>query len=60
MKDGDWLLIFEARLIEKGMSVRKAREYSNNMPVDWDTDPKDAADILMVDTLIKSMLKTFD
>lgn len=43
-EEGDWLLKFEARLIEKGLSIEDARDLSNNTHVDWDTEPEDAAD----------------
>lgn len=43
-KARDWLLRFEAHLIEKGLSAEEAKDLGNNTPVDWDTDPKDAAD----------------
>jgi hypothetical protein len=41
---GDWLLRYEKRLIERGLSVDSARDHSNNAEVDWWTEPEDAAD----------------
>jgi len=43
-EDGDWLLTFEARLIERGLSVEEARSVTNYTMVDRLTDPRDAAD----------------